>query len=110
VSGLGALSAIGSPALGALGMYRRAQGCCGLGVDPTTGEGVDVAAGIGAGVGIALLVGGLALAGFLSYQAGKAMTPPGKSKKTWGWVGVPVGMFTGAPGLGIMGWVSNAKR
>ncbi len=108
-NGMGALSAIGSPALGALGMYRRSQGCCGLGEDPLD-TGAGVAAGVGAGVGIAMIVGFLAVAGFLSYQAGKAMAPPGGSKKTWGWVGVPVGMFTGAPGLGVMGWVSNSKR
>lgn len=48
--------------------------------------------------------------GALCYQAGKAMAPNRSESKTWGWVGVPVGMLTGPWGLGVMGIISNSKR
>ena len=48
--------------------------------------------------------------GALCYQAGKAMAPNRSDSKTWGWVGVPVGMLTGPWGLGVMGIISNSKR
>lgn len=50
----------------------------------------------------------LGAGGWLSYQAGKAMAPSGKDK-TWGWIGVPVGLLTGTLGLGVMGFISNRK-
>lgn len=52
----------------------------------------------------------LAISGVLSYQAGKAMAPNPQSRTTWGLIGIPVGMFTGAFGLGTMGIVSNVKK
>jgi hypothetical protein len=70
---------------------------------------MDAAEAVGTGVGLALLAAGVALSGFLSYQIGKAMAPSGASKKNWAWTAVPVGMFTGTLGLGIMGWVANSK-
>jgi len=98
--GLGAIDVLQSPAGAAL---RLVRGSSGLGQE-------DAAAAAGlAGVGIAVVVGLLAAAGFLSYQAGKAMAPSGSKASTWGWVGVPVGMFTGVWGLGVMGWVANSK-
>jgi hypothetical protein len=63
----------------------------------------------GAG-GSALALAFLALGGYLSYQAGMAMTPGGSKPKTWGWIGVPVGLFTGPIGLGVMGIVSNRRK
>jgi hypothetical protein len=48
--------------------------------------------------------------GALCYQAGKAMAPNRSEAKTWGWVGVPVGMLAGPWGLGVMGIISNSKR
>jgi hypothetical protein len=60
----------------------------------------------GAVLGIAILAG----IGALSYQAGKAMAPSGSDKFTWGVVGVPVGLFTGAIGLGVMGLVANQRK
>jgi hypothetical protein len=70
-------------------------------------QGVGQTAGplLGGLVVWAVLLGG---GGFLSYQAAKAMAPGGK-EKTWGWIGVPVGILTGAFGLGIMGFVANRK-
>lgn len=61
----------------------------------------------------AIFIGVLAVSGFLSYQAGKAMAPSGsdsKKEKIWGWVGIPVGLLTGVVGIGIMGAVSNYKE
>lgn len=52
----------------------------------------------------------VAVTGALSYQAGKAMAPNRKKGSTWGWVGVPVGLFLGPWGLGVMGIVSNTSR
>lgn len=46
----------------------------------------------------------------VSYSAGKAMAPSREDRSTWGWIGVPVGLFTGVVGLGVMGAVSNARK
>jgi hypothetical protein len=52
----------------------------------------------------------LGLVGAASYQAGKAIAPSHDARSTWGWIGVPVGLFTGVLGLGIMGYVANGKK
>lgn len=52
----------------------------------------------------------LAVAGVLSYQAGKAMAPSPADERTWAVVGVPVGLLTGVIGLGVMGWVSTTRK
>ena len=46
----------------------------------------------------------------VSYSAGKAMAPSREDRSTWGWIGVPVGLFGGVIGLGVMGAVSNGKK
>jgi len=61
-------------------------------------------------LGIVLAVGLIAGVGWLSYQAGSAMAPRPSSRKTWGMVGIPLGLFTGPLGLGIMGAVSNQGK
>lgn len=62
------------------------------------------------GMSVALAAGILVAFGALSYQTGKAMAPNNAKAKSWGWIGVPVGMFTGPIGLGIMGIVSNSQQ
>jgi hypothetical protein len=57
-------------------------------------------------IAVAAVVG----TGALCYQAGKAMAPNRSEAKTWGWVGVPVGMLAGPWGLGVMGIISNSQR
>jgi len=52
----------------------------------------------------------LGIAGALSYQAGKAIAPSRQDASTWGWIGVPVGLFTGVLGLGVMGAVANRRK
>jgi hypothetical protein len=52
----------------------------------------------------------LGIAGALSYQVGKAIAPSRQDASTWGWIGVPVGLFTGVLGLGVMGVVANQKK
>jgi hypothetical protein len=52
----------------------------------------------------------IGIVGALSYQAGKAIAPSRQDATTWGWIGVPVGLFTGVLGLGVMGVVSNQKK
>jgi len=52
----------------------------------------------------------LGIAGALSYQAGKAMAPSRDKARTWGWIGVPVGLFGGLVGLGAMGFVANRSK
>jgi hypothetical protein len=59
-------------------------------------------------VGWALVV--LGVVGYLSYEVGTAMTPPGSKKTNWGLLGIPVGIFTGPIGLGVMAIVSNHGR
>ena len=105
LTGLSAVDVLQSPAAAAL---RLARGASGLGQDEDLMIGGGGAAAVGA-VGIAVVVSLLAAAGFLSYKAGKAMAPSGSKASTWGWVGVPVGMFTGVWGLGVMGWVAGSK-
>jgi hypothetical protein len=116
--GLGA--AILSPGISGLRLASNPQ-CAGLGMmNPRSPDGLGQAdefargagmgVGLGAGAVVAVGVAILVLGGFLSYQAGKAMAPNRAGAKTWGWIGVPVGLFTGAPGLGVMGWISNAGR
>jgi hypothetical protein len=112
--GLG--EALFSPGISGLRLATNPQ-CAGLGARRADGLGQDEnfqPSGAGAGVGAAAVVAaGVALvviAGWLSFQAGKAMAPNRQKAGTWGWIGVPVGLFTGAPGLGVMGWISNASR
>lgn len=57
-----------------------------------------------------IAVGVVAATGALCYQAGKAMAPNKGERKTWGWVGVPVGLLGGPIGLGVMGVISNSQR
>ncbi len=52
----------------------------------------------------------LGAVGALSYQAGKAIAPSREKQTTWGWIGVPVGLFTGVVGLGVMGFVANQRK
>jgi hypothetical protein len=56
-------------------------------------------------MGIALVV--LGVVGYLSYEVGSAMAPSGGKRSTWGLIGIPVGLFTGPIGLGVMAIVSN---
>ena len=72
---------------------------------PAVGGPVD---GMGALAVVAMAF--IAVTGALSYQAGKAMAPNSKAGDTWGWIGVPVGIFTGPWGLGVMGIVSNSRK
>lgn len=98
--GLSGLRLVTNPRCAGVGLAGR-RSPDGLG---TTGEVVGGAAVVAVGVALVLL------AGVLSYQAGKAMAPNRAKAGTWGWIGVPVGLFTGAPGLGVMGWISNSSR
>jgi hypothetical protein len=99
---LGLAELVVSPGLGGLGLVTNPR-CAGLvGVGQV---GSNVSSGLVVVVGAALLLAGA----LLSYQAGKAMAPPRSNPRTWGWLGVPVGLLTGAPGLGVMGWVSNSR-
>jgi len=94
----GVLRGIGSPALGVLGALGQDE----AEVPPPERTPPSAA-------GLVFGLGALALVGWLSYQAGRAMTPSGGDKKTWGWVGVPAGLLTGPVGLGIMGALANKK-
>ena len=83
----------------------------GLGADATaTDVGFQVEYNRMEAAGVALGIAIIVAAGALSYQAGKAMAPSGGNKSTWGMIGVPVGLFTGVLGLGVMGVVANQKK
>lgn len=99
-SGLGILGALGSPAIGAAKL-------AGLGQAQPAPNGARTAAMAGTGFIIALAL--LGTAGFLSYQAGKAMAPTPADESKWGWWGIPAGLFLGPWGLGIMGVIANQK-
>jgi hypothetical protein len=55
-----------------------------------------------------LTLGGLFLA-YLSYAAGTAMAPTPKQRRMWGLMAIPLGMFMGPFGLGLMG-LASVKR
>lgn len=81
----------------------------GLGADealPGTASVMDRASGSDVMWGMAII----ALVGAASYQAGRAIAPSRADASTWGWIGVPVGLFTGVLGLGIMGYVANGRK
>lgn len=101
--GVGAMDIFASPALATI---RAARARRYLPAVQGVGQYGGAALGVGA---LVFMVAMTAAVGALSYQAGKAMTPAGSKKKTWGWVGVPVGLFTGPIGLGVMGWISNKR-
>lgn len=72
--------------------------------------GEEDATAVGTGVMFAAFIAVVGL-GILSYQAGKAMAPTKEAGKTWGWVGVPMGLLLPfGMGLGVMGVVSNSKK
>jgi hypothetical protein len=102
MTGLGIAAEIptGSPALWAIQNLRRPRAQHGLG---------QMGPGAVTGLGIVWTVLAVGVGGYLSYQAGKAMTPSGSSKKKWGWIGVPAGLLAGPIGLGVMGIVSNRR-
>lgn len=77
------------------------------GVGQTSPGGGAVPLDTTASVGLGLLL--VALTGVFSYYAGSAMAPSGSKEKTWGIIGIPVGMLTGAWGLGVMGIVARRK-
>lgn len=60
--------------------------------------------------GVAIVAALMVVTGVFSYQAGKAMAPTKAKEKSWGWIGVPVGMIFGSWGLGTMGAISNARK
>jgi hypothetical protein len=82
----------------------------GLGDAPAdTGTGVPVDTKM-TSADMAWMLAILGVAGALSYQAGKAIAPSRQDATTWGWIGVPVGLFTGVLGLGVMGIVANKRK
>jgi len=107
---------------GGLGKYRLfalspvVAAMKGLGADATvTDPSVPPVLGApaqAAATGTDVLVGVLllALVGAASYQAGKAISPSRADASTWGMVAVPVGLFTGALGLGVMGLMANRRK
>ena len=82
----------------------------GLGDDASSAPSVSPPAVSVTGGDVIWTVAILGVAGALCYQAGKAIAPSRQDAPTWGWIGVPVGLFTGVLGLGIMGVVANHRK
>ena len=85
----------------------------GLGQDPASSIAPAPAVAISNGRSVGSIALGLlflAGVGYLSYEVGVAMTPSGSKKMTWGLIGVPLGIFTGPVGLGVMALVANHRR
>jgi len=61
-------------------------------------------------IGTVAAIGVIAVVGAIGYQIGKAMTPSGGKEMTWALVGVPVTLFTGPLGLGVMALYANYGR
>lgn len=82
----------------------------GLGADPaTTPVNVNSGAAVGLSVvSIAFVAAAIAVGCVLNYQVGKAMAPTAAKRKTWGWIGVPVGFIPF--GVPIMAIVSNSQK
>jgi hypothetical protein len=81
----------------------------GLGEDPVV-PGAPALPGRASGSDLIWAMAILGIVGAASYQAGKAIAPSRDAQTTWGWIGVPVGLFTGVLGLGVMGFVANGKK
>jgi len=56
---------------------------------------------------VLVALGILGVFGYLSYEIGVAVAPSGSNKRTWGFIGIPVGILSGPLGLGVMAIVSN---
>ena len=84
----------------------------GLGDDTTAGPAAASApaSALMSGGDVLWTVAILGIAGALCYQAGKALAPSRQDSTTWGVVAVPVGLFTGVLGLGVMGAVANHRK
>jgi len=81
----------------------------GLGDDAVAPALPGVAASPVSGSGVLGIAAFLGIVGFASYQAAAAMAPSRGDRSHWGWIGVPVGLFTGVVGLGVMGFVAKGK-
>jgi hypothetical protein len=107
---------LGAARAGKAAKYLMSPGgamLAGLGDDTTTVvPGAPMALSNGAASAGSMVLGLLFLAGvgYLSYEVGVAMTPSGSNKLTWGLIGVPLGIFTGPVGLGVMALVANHRK
>jgi hypothetical protein len=82
----------------------------GLGADPvttTTTGGNGAALGLSM-VSLAFVAAAIGVGCWLNYQVGKAMAPTTAKRKTWGWIGVPVGFIPF--GVPVMAIVSNHQK
>jgi hypothetical protein len=115
-----AASTVGSPSMMGLGMIANpcSTGLCGLGADELPdgipdGSGAGAAAGAAAGAMVVAAVVGIGMivvGGWLGYQAGKAMSPPGKNWGVGGIVGGTILSPIALPYFGIMGAISNSMK
>lgn len=83
----------------------------GLGADEAPAPGVmPVSVATNREIGTIAAVGIIAVVGAIGYQIGKAMTPSGGKETTWALIGIPVTLFTGPIGLGVMALYANYGR
>ncbi len=82
----------------------------GLGQDETAPPIAPAAALPTREIGTVAAIGIIAVVGAIGYQIGKAMTPSGGKEMTWALVGIPVTLFTGPLGLGVMALYANYGR
>lgn len=95
-----------APGLAAVKLAKMRANALGADGDVTA---EDLAPAWMAGTAGLLILGAVVVvAGALNYQMGKAMAPSTDKRKTWGWIGVPLGFIP--LGLPIMAIVSNSKK
>jgi hypothetical protein len=82
----------------------------GLGQDETAPIAPPAAMAPTREIGTVAAIGVIAVVGAIGYQIGKAMTPSGGKEMTWALVGIPVTLFTGPLGLGVMALYANYGR
>lgn len=105
VESLGALD-LTAPGLAAIKFAKMRANA--VGADEQVFADVDAPSWMMGATGLLILGAVAVVAGALNYQMGKAMAPSADKRKTWGWIGVPLGFVP--LGLPIMAIVSNSKK
>lgn len=107
VESLGALD-LTAPGLAAIKFAKMRANAVGADDETQVFADTNVPTWMTGATGLLILGAVAVVAGALNYQMGKAMAPSADKRKTWGWIGVPLGFVP--LGLPIMAIVSNSKK
>ena len=107
VESLGALD-LTAPGLAAIKFAKMRANAVGAEEGPQVYADTNVPLWMTGATGLLILGAVAVVAGALNYQMGKAMAPSADKRKTWGWIGVPLGFVP--LGLPVMAIVSNSQK